>query len=659
MGRRTLTYFIHIHALAVFGAVFVAGCAADFAALDRRTLPRPEAYPDAAAVVLEDESEVRFGIDGAGDTAIADETRAMRILILRPSGAKAAKIVVPYDPRHAVTDFRARTVAPDGRVRRYVRRDAVDLPRIGGSLYTDARMLVLEAEPSMPGTVVEYRFTRRSVDPRPIGFERVMERDDPVAHVRFAIEAPEGCEVEHLAVRLGRRVEGFEPAIVRGGGRLRLAWEQRDLTALPDHDFTARESERGTRIVARLRRCRTRGASVEALPDFPALSAWAFAQQAPARAPTPSTRALASELLKDVPPGDPIAATRRLHAWVRDHVRYCSIDIGAAGWIPHAPGDVARLRYGDCKDKANLLGALLADRGIPSRIVALYAHDGLPAHLDMPVLGGFNHAILEATLPSGPVLLDPTAPTVPFGELPFVDQEADLLPLVEGGAALRPAPSSAADANEDDIALELAPDPAGTWRGAVTIRTRGGFAERLRMRLLETLGPGRTTAIERWIGATGAWAGEIRIEDLSPGEGAPPLVVHAEVATAQALAMDAAGGVFRLAELFRGLVPQGPEPDRDEPWVVRFRQTSRLRVRLRLPDGWAPIALPAPIAFEGPLGRYDLAFRWESGALVAERRLELREHVVEKPAFPSLRALLDAATAGDARPVVLARGGRR
>ena len=161
-----------------------------------------------------------------------------------------------------------------------------------------------------------------------------------------------------------------------------------------------------------------------------ALSAWMYDLTRP-----PSTTSGAADLARELVqslPDEPAARARRLYGWVRDHIAYCAIEIGLGGWQPHAAGDVFRHRYGDCKDKANLLREMFGAVGGASDAVMLYAHDGMPAAVRPPVTHKANHAILRLHLPGGDLLADPTSPTTPFGALPVSDQEADYLPLSAG-----------------------------------------------------------------------------------------------------------------------------------------------------------------------------------------------------------------------------------
>ncbi|HEY5792172.1 MAG TPA: DUF3857 domain-containing protein, partial [Chthoniobacterales bacterium] len=98
-------------------------------------------------------------------------------------------------------------------------------------------------------------------------------------------------------------------------------------------------------------------------------------------------------------------------------LRYRFIELGIGGYRPRTPEQVMENLYGDCKDKANLLIALLRSMGIPADFVLINRLDST----DVAFPGWqFNHAI--ASVPPGEgqpetLWLDTTDTITPFGYL--------------------------------------------------------------------------------------------------------------------------------------------------------------------------------------------------------------------------------------------------
>ena len=85
---------------------------------------------------------------------------------------------------------------------------------------------------------------------------------------------------------------------------------------------------------------------------------------------------------------------RAVYGFVVTQVRYVGLEFGIHGYKPYRVDQVLQRRFGDCKDKASLMHALLAALGVDSRLVLLRMHrlGNIP---EAPAsLAPFNHAIL-------------------------------------------------------------------------------------------------------------------------------------------------------------------------------------------------------------------------------------------------------------------------
>jgi transglutaminase-like putative cysteine protease len=90
---------------------------------------------------------------------------------------------------------------------------------------------------------------------------------------------------------------------------------------------------------------------------------------------------------------------QRVATFLQEEIRYAAIEIGIGGLQPHPATDVYRNRYGDCKDKATLLIAMLDAIGIRATWVLVDTHRGF---IDprVPSVDG-NHAIAAIEIPKG------------------------------------------------------------------------------------------------------------------------------------------------------------------------------------------------------------------------------------------------------------------
>jgi hypothetical protein len=94
--------------------------------------------------------------------------------------------------------------------------------------------------------------------------------------------------------------------------------------------------------------------------------------------------------------------------------------------MPQRPSEVIKRHYGDCKDKATLLVAMLRAADIPAHLALLDVGPGMDVDSDLPGMSQFDHAIVY--VPSGKskaepaIWIDATAEFFPVGTLPYDDQ---------------------------------------------------------------------------------------------------------------------------------------------------------------------------------------------------------------------------------------------
>lgn len=203
---------------------------------------------------------------------------------------------------------------------------------------------------------------------------------------------------------------------------------------------------------------------------------------------------------------------RRIYEHVVTATRYVGIELGIHGWKPYPVAEVHRRKYGDCKDKASLLVALLREAGVPANIALVRTANVGHIEPEPPSMWTFNHAI--AYVPSLDLFLDGTAEQSGWRELPAMDQGA--LTLIvgkhgdEAASELRTIPVLPADSNLNvsDYVLTLHGDGTlavrGTerFRGAHNADQRRDFAdpatrrERLEQHLAQIMPGTRVTSVD-------------------------------------------------------------------------------------------------------------------------------------------------------------------
>jgi hypothetical protein len=133
---------------------------------------------------------------------------------------------------------------------------------------------------------------------------------------------------------------------------------------------------------------------------------------------------------------------QRLHAWVAQNIRYVGTYVGAGGFVPNPATLILKRHYGDCKDHATLLEAMLTSMGIDSSPALINLGQAFQL-MPLPGPSPFNHVITY--IPSLDLFVDATARYAPTGSLPLGDMGKPVLIARTGEIKTTPKPSAERD----------------------------------------------------------------------------------------------------------------------------------------------------------------------------------------------------------------------
>jgi transglutaminase-like putative cysteine protease len=236
------------------------------------------------------------------------------------------------------------------------------------------------------------------------------------------------------------------------------------------------------------------------------------ARALPKAEPTDRIRAQAAEIVGAEK--DPREQARLLYEWVSTRISYAGNCIGIGAVVPRDLTVVLDNKMGDCKDKATLLQALLAARGIASEPVLINTGNqySLP---QTPVVGAVNHVMNY--LPRWKLYADATAENIPFGYLP---SSAYGQPVIHVGAAENTVRVIAVETKplyQEFIhsTLKLAADGSGS--GTARVRLEGTSATAWRKYFMEMKSEQKEKFVERYFARSGLRAsGTLATSDLAP-----------------------------------------------------------------------------------------------------------------------------------------------
>jgi phosphate starvation-inducible membrane PsiE len=137
--------------------------------------------------------------------------------------------------------------------------------------------------------------------------------------------------------------------------------------------------------------------------------------------------------------GDDNEFTRLALRFVQDDIRYLGLEIGVNTHRPHAPAEVFKNGYGDCKDKALLLATILRSQDIPAYAALINTRARGELINKAPSPYEFDHVIVAIEQAGGYKYVDPTI-SYQRGSLPEIYTPAYRYSLLikDGESSLSP-----------------------------------------------------------------------------------------------------------------------------------------------------------------------------------------------------------------------------
>ncbi len=361
--------------------------------------------------------------------------------VLTQKGAEGwDSISVDWEPWHEQRPvIRARVITPDFAIHELDLKTIADASAQDedSEIYSDRRVLRAPLPAIAPESVVEQEIVISETAPffgagtsSRYRFGRVAV---PVRHSQLTLDAPSSIPMRYATQRL----PDLQPRRTEQDARVKLIFERgpiepmeeaqpnlpSDVAAYPSVAFSTGDS--WTRVAAE------------------------YGKIVDSHVAAPEVKPLVEKLTR----GKDTRAEKAqaILGYLDKEIRYTGVEFADAAIVPHSPGEVLAHKYGDCKDKATLLVAMLRSAGIPAYVALLNAGSRQDVPADLPGMGLFDHAIVYA--PGSPDFwIDATDEYARLGQLPIADQGRLTLVVRAESSALTRIPEAP---STDNVILEL------------------------------------------------------------------------------------------------------------------------------------------------------------------------------------------------------------
>ena len=345
---------------------------------------------------------------------------------------------------------------------------------------------------------------------------------------------------------------------------------------------------------------------------------------------------------------------RAIHGLVVTGTRYVGLEFGIHGFQPYKVTQVLARKFGDCKDKATLMIALLREAGIDAELVLLRTRRGGRIEPAPASLAIFDHAI--AYVPKLDVYLDGTAEFAGVAELPSQDQGVTVLRIGPHGSTLTETPVLSSSQNRAVRRWTAVLQASGEARVSEHLTITGQAAPEWREHYQtpgERLDRYAKVWNGRYPGATLVSVDMPAIEDRNQPVAVDAVALVPRLGQTVARAADGSpteielGVTVRDADFSRTYARLS---ERKEDLIIAYPWQHDEELTFRLPAGWEVASLPPSRSTESPFGKFQLDIATERPGEVRVRSLlDVTQHRIAPADYPRFRAFLgeiDAALAG-------------
>lgn len=610
---------------------------------------REGAHPK-AAVLLEDKL-----LTVAPDGTITERYREV-VKILRPQGRKYARPVAWFNKDHKLLSFHIWSIGPDGHPYAIKDKEIVETgSEEWGILYDDVRYRSADVPGTDPGGIVAYETTMQL--PMYAGDEGwYFQNSIPTARSVFEIDLPQGWQHRTL----WRKYASTAPVEVAPN---HFRWELNDIPGidLESVEMAPAEGALAARMEVYF--------SPNPLPDGPQLwtriGEW-YTQLAAPQSEGPTDIASESRSLTSAQ-ADFMERIQKVATFMQQQIRYVGIEIGIGGFVPHSAADIYHNHYGDCKDKATLMIAMLDAVGVRATWVMVDTARGVvdPA---LPSLTG-NHMIMAIEIPKGydnPALkavvtaktgkryliFDPTNQYVPIGLLPTYLQGSTGILMAGPDSEAIALPVLPPDSDTVNRVASFTLDPDGSLTGSVTVKRLGASSDDLRFTFITASEKEKRESLENSLrnDFSSFTVEKEAVQNMDKLN--QPLVLQYDV-TVSSYAKNAGGLLLVRPRVLSSDALPFPQEQRRFP--IEFASTGDWRdtFDVKIPAGYTVDELPDPVDVDTGFASYHSEVKADGNVLHYSREYVVKKLELSAEQYPELKKFEGAVYTDENRSAVL------
>ncbi len=589
--------------------------------------PPQEKYPQAGALILSCNERIEVTPEA---TQVSELHYLIKILNERGK-EDFAEAKIDYDSTDEKVELEyARTIKPNGEVAEVGARHIRDVTKyMNFPLYSNARIYIISFPEISEGAAIEYKlkiYRNQLVNKKDFVLSYPVQTSEPVLSADFDLTIPEerSLRIKQLNSSYNNFGAKLEPQVTKKGNRLVYRWQFKDIPQIIPESNMPPDARVNPSII------------VSTFASWRDIYDWWWALAKNKIRPDAEIKNKVAELINGKVTDEDKA--RALYNFCAQKIRYVAVEYGSAGYEPHKAEDVFKNKYGDCKDQAILLVAMLREAGISGYPVLIGTSECYDLNEDMPTLL-FNHCIAAARLKDKLVFLDPTAETCSFGDLPGGDQDRKVLVFKDDGFIIEHIPLFPPEHNKVQQRISLKIDSNEGVRAEKNNLTYGVYDQAQRYWLLYTPPELIREALNEKIQSLsiGAKLEGYKIKNLDDLN--HPIELSY---TFRGPEYFTSAGALRIMPQLSGLDTALVAKDkRKYPIDFGMLDAKETIYEMELPDGFAVTYLPDNVKKENRWVGFSAEYSRQGNKIVFRQKTELKKKEIFQDEYPEFKKFFE------------------
>ncbi len=347
-------------------------------------VPYAEAREVSEMLILDDNAKGMYSKDNVYHSSF-NELRKVKAYTLLPEGGSTKKI--------EVTDFKTQSSRSEGVFYDDVKQTSFDYPRM------------------MKGSMSHVETEHYNKDIRFLS-TFYFSNHLPVHNASYSISFPEDVDVRYIIKNDDQKVVTVKEST--RGKKKKLEFSASDVTNYEHFGDGTTIPYYAVHVIVYVASYKTAAAQVPVFNSLDGLYKWnvAFLTNIN-QEPDEHLKKITDSICRDKKSDREKA--QAIYFWVQNHVKYVAFEEGLEGFIPRQAVDVFNKRYGDCKDMASILTAMLRLSGLKACFTWIGTRS-IPykySEVALPVTD--NHMISAVYIDKNWIFLDATDPNCIFG----------------------------------------------------------------------------------------------------------------------------------------------------------------------------------------------------------------------------------------------------